>query len=67
MATKVTREMNCRHCGATWTIRDSAEDISLYINCCRACWEDDVPGMKRFEKMRKMMGDQWAIDHMSPA
>ena len=58
-----TRNMTCKYCHAQWTIRDRVEDLQWYVNCCKSCWQDDAPGMARYERMAAMMGTTFAIDH----
>ena len=55
--------MTCKYCKAQWAVRAAAEDLGLYLNCCKQCWEDDVPGMIRFNRMAEMMGSTWALEH----
>ena len=67
MAKKATREMTCKYCKAQWTlVQVATEDLSLFQSCCRKCWEDDVPGMIRFNRMAEMMGSTWALEHYGP-
>ena len=64
MSKRTIRPMTCKYCGAQWTV--SGPDADLYLSCCGPCWEDDRPGMARYERMAAMMGATWAIDHMAP-
>jgi hypothetical protein len=59
-----TKEMLCKYCGKRWTLRAPADEIDLYLSCCTACYENDEPGMARYERMAAMMGTAWAIDHV---
>ena len=54
----------CKYCGTAFTIRCKPEDFQYYMKtCCKACWDNDEPGMARFDRMSSMMGDRWAIEH----
>jgi hypothetical protein len=66
MAKLGTREMTCKYCGTTWTLRAPTEDLDLYLNYCKACWENDEPGMARFNRMAEMFGPAWALEHYGP-
>ena len=61
-----THELTCKYCGDTFTVRCAPDELQFYARCCKPCWEDDRPGMARFERMADMMGERWAIDHIVP-
>ena len=61
-----TRNMTCKYCEATWTIRAALEDLNLYMSCCKTCWDNDEPGMARYNRMAERMGTTFAIEHSGP-
>jgi hypothetical protein len=63
MARRVTVSKTCKFCGCGFQVTDTADEVRWYLNVCRGCWEDDAPGMARYERAAAMMGDRWAIDH----
>lgn len=60
-----THSLTCKYCKATFNVRCAPEDLELYLRCCRACWENDEPGMARFDSMAERMGATWALEHMA--
>jgi hypothetical protein len=60
------REMHCKYCGATWILTGKLEDLRWYLSCCKPCWDNDEPGMARFNRMAEMMGTTWALHHAGP-
>lgn len=61
-----THKLTCKYCGAAITIRCTPEDLRFYMRACRACIDNDEPGMARFDRMAAMMGARWAMDHYAP-
>ena len=58
------RSITCKYCGTQFEVKArDAETLSLYVRCCKACWDNDEPGMARFERAAAMMGTAWAIEH----
>ena len=59
-------DITCKYCGATFTVRCNPIDLKFYARCCKPCWDNDEPGMARFDRMAAMMGSTWALEHYGP-
>ena len=56
----------CKYCGAAFYVRCKPDEVRFYLRCCAPCWENDEPGMARFDKMAERMGTTWALNHYAP-
>lgn len=59
-------QLSCKYCGANIVIRCAPEELRYYLRCCPTCWENDEPGMARFNRMAERMSPEWAMAHYAP-